>query len=925
MYIARFQFKEVLSWFKQSQYKYMLLFAGGLDSSVKKIYDNIIDNARRIDRILGHDICFFYFVNNNYNIGEEDNCAVKDLMRVISSIQNIGPLYGAGLDVNPETTDEICNHFAILRTSLPAFILISKDKEQAPLVYSIRDYDDFESFLTPLNILHSYIEDRKKIISGYCNRKNAILLDYYAKRRRTLVTQSDVDKRLNERENWEKEITRLANRKEIELRRGEIERANKREMEISALKNKLEENPELIVCGEEDESVPYPQEELDTLLYPNEQLLKLRNNAVDRLNIALNSQEGLSLIDSLQGDNAYSDVVSKIMKEVATRDVRISSVIERIRYEIREFGFDVFISCKSQDYEYAREIYSYLKQNGLRPFLADMSIKEVGIDQYTALIGEVINVCQSMVVFATNVDYLQTPYVIAEWHAFINDINTGHKPNAKIVTVLSPEVDIHSLPTWLRDKQCFTTEDYQDNLVHFLSCKNTIHQELREHIEETYRRCLTALRTIIRDYTDEIFEIRTRTLISEIEREHGYLNHRIEEYYTQFHSHEESLMRREVKSVLNKWEEKTDELVWCCKRDKRQEELLWEAITNSESSDLLTQFIEQYPRSVHIQEARALLRRTECCCCIAPKNGTDTKIANNSVGETKKTFELQPKCKKRIQSIWSRLFGKRNKPQSVYSSVFAPAEIAPKQHLMVQVYLHLPEETETVKSLASEADKSAERRGYEPLEVPLKKGDNVEIELNVNGDSLLYNCRKSVIWQGSFVKRAFDFVVPADINVYELSNSVNIYVNGAIAGELIFLTSIVDSPRQLNTNVYARPTKKLFISYSHKDIASAEKIAKIHEALGIDVFFDKHRLKAGYIYSEEISKFIQTADTFVLCWSENAAKSDYVEKERQEALALAYPQSKPRERAKLRIHPYNIEPHAVPPADMIEHYHFEEL
>ncbi|MCQ2296230.1 MAG: TIR domain-containing protein [Bacteroidales bacterium] len=276
-------------------------------------------------------------------------------------------------------------------------------------------------------------------------------------------------------------------------------------------------------------------------------------------------------------------------------------------------------------------------------------------------------------------------------------------------------------------------------------------------------------------------------------------------------------------------------------------------------------------------------------------------------------------------SIWHRLFRKRNIPQFVYSSVFAPAEIAPKQHLMVQVYLHLPEETVTVKSLASEADKNAERKGYEPLEVPLKKGDNVEIELNVNGDNLLYNCRKSVVWQGSFVKRAFDFVVPADINVHELSSSVNIFVNGAIAGELLFLTAIADSPRQLNTNVCARPTKKLFISYSHKDIVSAEKIAKIHEALGIDVFFDKHRLKAGYIYSEEISKFIQNADTFVLCWSENAAKSDYVEKERQEALALAYPQSKPRDQARLRIHPYNIEPHAVPPADMIEHYHFEEL
>lgn len=311
---------------------------------------------------------------------------------------------------------------------------------------------------------------------------------------------------------------------------------------------------------------------------------------------------------------------------------------------------------------------------------------------------------------------------------------------------------------------------------------------------------------------------------------------------------------------------------------------------------------------------------THKCCCIRNSSSSIYYDRNNSdIALSYLPQNLNLKC-----SSFLHLFGVKRR-FNVYCSVFAPAEIAPKQHLMVQVYLHLPEETEKVKSLASEADKNAERRGYEPLEVPLKKGDNVEIELNVNGDSLLFNCRKSVVWQGSFVKRAFDFIVPSDINTTELSCSVNVFVNGAIAGELIFLTAIVDSPRRLNTNVCARPTKKLFISYSHKDIASAEKIAKIHEALGIDVFFDKHRLKAGYIYSEEISKFIQTADTFVLCWSENAAKSDYVEKERQEALSLAYPQYKPRELARLRIHPYNIEPHAVPPADMIEHYHFEEL
>ena len=62
--------------------------------------------------------------------------------------------------------------------------------------------------------------------------------------------------------------------------------------------------------------------------------------------------------------------------------------------------------------------------------------------------------------------------------------------------------------------------------------------------------------------------------------------------------------------------------------------------------------------------------------------------------------------------------------------------------------------------------------------------------------------------------------------------------------------------------------------------------------MDVDVFFDKHRLKSGYIYSEEIFNFINKADTFVLCWSENAAQSEYVEKERKAALVdFALPQN----------------------------------
>lgn len=79
------------------------------------------------------------------------------------------------------------------------------------------------------------------------------------------------------------------------------------------------------------------------------------------------------------------------------------------------------------------------------------------------------------------------------------------------------------------------------------------------------------------------------------------------------------------------------------------------------------------------------------------------------------------------------------------------------------------------------------------------------------------------------------------------------------------------------------------------------------------------------MYSEETLSFIRSADLFILCWSKNAAESEYVEKERKIALELAYPNCKPRDIAQISIKPYNIQPYLTPPKDMIDHYHFEEL
>lgn len=301
----------------------------------------------------------------------------------------------------------------------------------------------------------------------------------------------------------------------------------------------------------------------------------------------------------------------------------------------------------------------------------------------------------------------------------------------------------------------------------------------------------------------------------------------------------------------------------------------------------------------------------------------------SNIGKVRENYTPHPqKAKQEKNSFWNRLFGGRKeevREDNVYSSVFAPAEIKRRSHFVVQVYLHLIEETEKVMSFAIESDKNAERRDYIPLLNKLKRNDKVGIELNIYGDKIMYNARKCLVWQGSFTKCSFDYFVPNSLEVEELSCEINLFVNGNIVGDMRFLTAIVDyQPTMLNPQVITRTFNKIFISYAHQDIEQVKHIALAYKAQGADYFFDRDKLAAGDIYEEEIFRYIDNADLFILCWSANAARSEYVSKEMAHALLRAYPQLS-RQDAKLKIYPISIKPRAAYPQNIIDIYNFEEI
>lgn len=84
--------------------------------------------------------------------------------------------------------------------------------------------------------------------------------------------------------------------------------------------------------------------------------------------------------------------------------------------------YDVFISCKSDDYNIGRQVYEFLTNyRGLKisVFMADKELRKLGIDDYGGIINEALESSKHMIVICSNPDFLikdKSPYVYKEWH-----------------------------------------------------------------------------------------------------------------------------------------------------------------------------------------------------------------------------------------------------------------------------------------------------------------------------------------------------------------------------------------------------------------------------------------------------------------------------------------------------------------------------
>ena len=131
-------------------------------------------------------------------------------------------------------------------------------------------------------------------------------------------------------------------------------------------------------------------------------------------------------------------------------------------------GYDVFISSKSEDYEYARDVYLFLTGPNLnyKVFLADSELRKKGVAEYGEVIDEALDSAEHLILFLSKAEYAQSSYVKNEWRTFLEEKRSGRK-SGNILTILK-DVEVAALPISLRHFQSFSFAYYKGEIADFL-------------------------------------------------------------------------------------------------------------------------------------------------------------------------------------------------------------------------------------------------------------------------------------------------------------------------------------------------------------------------------------------------------------------------------------------------------------------------
>ena len=493
-----------------------MLFLPSFNPQDRKIEDYVIDNQMSIDRLTGDMIAYISYDK------DIDDSRLNSLFYHIDECRLKKEQIKTGIALS----EQICDFYSIDQFELPALILISKNREYS--LYPISSESDMDTYMLPLKTLNSYIKDasalerRRNAIKDFprqlskaqsslaeidikikeyefakiklndekniidrINDNYHILLNEckkhsFVQKSFDELLSSPIDEfevtskllglgiegnHINKAKELVSDLKLIPNYKRFQSHLGNIN--NQVKNLLDSFPSELEdlyEKHELIVAEIEDWRDKCNRSDV-MLENVNSKCQVMLDTYTNELNRNLIIENGKEILLATAESKSYD--VPAMLDLVCNKRKRANLMLEEIRRKIKEKSYDVFISCKSEDYDKAQSVYLYLEMIGHHPFIANISLRKIGMDNYGPIIRHIIGTCKSMIVFATKLEYLTTSYVYAEWNQFLDELSSGYN-KGNIISILPPDINSSELPDGLRTKQYLTLDNYSDSIANYL-------------------------------------------------------------------------------------------------------------------------------------------------------------------------------------------------------------------------------------------------------------------------------------------------------------------------------------------------------------------------------------------------------------------------------------------------------------------------
>jgi type II secretory pathway pseudopilin PulG len=199
----------------------------------------------------------------------------------------------------------------------------------------------------------------------------------------------------------------------------------------------------------------------------------------------------------------------------------------------------------------------------------------------------------------------------------------------------------------------------------------------------------------------------------------------------------------------------------------------------------------------------------------------------------------------------------------------------PIEEVRLQAERLLAARIETYRTVTQDAERSIPRHGSLTI-VPLIEG----IEFNPN--------ERSFRWEQPIHCEQFQIRTLPGVSPGTARGCIFIYLERLIVAEITLAVPIVASahvtePRSM-TEVSSRPYRRIFASYSRKDVDVVEEVERLVETLGDRYMRDVRDVRSGEEWNPRLEELIRSADVFQLFWSWNSLQSQFVRREWEFAL-----------------------------------------